>query len=154
MSKFIKELFTKQLLSEEDGVYRDRSRRFPDSSESDFDGGLDDGTDSSEYGTEGLGFDVSETEEKNFATVYAKVDQIESMMKELVDPKNQENLTRQLANFDRNDSIGKGLLDKLSRPILKSVDSLGSVKNMLDQVASAEPSLQRKIDAITSQNQG
>lgn len=150
MSNPLEQLFHTYLLKEAEGdsVYRDRD--FPEAQGSEFESGLDTGTDPTEYDTDDLGFDATEVAVDTFSEVYSKVSKIEDMMRDLVDPKVGKNLTQQLADVERKDSIGNGLLQKLEKPILKAVDALGSIKNQLDQIASMEPALKRRIEALES----
>lgn len=147
MSEHIKDLFLKHLLNEEEDVFRDRS--FPEENEtSDFEAGLDTDSVASDFGTDDLGFDPSAVVEQNFADVYAKVDKIDDMIKDLVDPKKENNLTTLLSKHDRADSIGDGLIQKLQRPIQKASLALSEVKIILDQIASSEESLQKRVDSL------
>ena len=163
----IQSLFKKQLLSEDfdtdmdtdpqddapqfGDMGDDKSSEFDDFPSSDtdsFEDGLDPDTNPRDFDTEGLGFDAEATDVENFSEVYNKVFEIKDLMASLIDPSNPENLTRLLANFDRKDSIGEGLLQKLVQPIRKATDSLASVTNQLDIIASSEEALARKIEGI------
>jgi hypothetical protein len=149
MSDIIKDLFTKHLLNEEEDVFRDRS--FPEENEAtDFEAGLDTDGVASDFETDDLGFDPAAVVEDNFAEVYAKVDKIEDMIQDLVDPKKDGNLTSLLSKHDRSDSIGDGLIQKLQRPIQKASLALAEVKIVLDQIASSEESLQKRVDSLKS----
>ena len=150
----IKKLFRDILLEQDDELFPDRNKRvdrntsFPEDDKESFNSGLDLDSDPSEFDTDGLGFDAIKASEDNFAEVYQKVYDIDRMVKSLIDPTNEKNLSKLLSIHDRSDSIGNGLVDQLKRPILKASNSLTEVKNMLDQTASLEPSLKRKIDAL------
>lgn len=159
MSKHIKELFHKHLVTEREGVLRDRSVRrpepaefnFPDGDEAAaFDAGLDNDSVASDFDTDDIGFNPTEVAQDNFEAVYDKVEQIDTMIKDLVDPKKDDNLTKLLSLQDRADSIGDGLVRKLQRPIEKASLALSEVKIILDQIASSEASLQKRVDALKS----
>lgn len=154
MSDKVRSLFTQHLLTERDAVLRNRripeEPAFVDDGEEAFEDSLDQGTDPSEFDTEGLGFDEKGTAEDNFVEVYEKVSNIERFYEDMIDPKNPRNLTRLLAQGDRNDSILNGVIQKLERPILKAVQSAQEVKAVLDGVASREESLRKKIEQLSA----
>lgn len=156
MSQQVKELFKTHLLKEEEEVFRDRSlpepseSDFPENTEGDFEAGLEVGSDPAEFDTDDLGFDPEQIREDNFAAVYQKVDKIDEMIKDLVDPKVEGNLTNLLSQHDRADSVGNGVIHKLEKPIQKASIALSEVKIILDQIASMEATLKRRIEALES----
>ena len=153
MSNKVKGLFSQHLLNErDDTVFKDREQTNgpPEDIESGegFEDTLDQGSDPSDFEVEDLGFDESEVASDNFAQIYQKVDTITKFYSELLDPSNENNLTRLLAIGDRNDSITNGALQKLQKPILNTAKASQEIKAVLDQIASAEPSLRKKVEAM------
>lgn len=157
MSQIIKDLFKETLLKEAEGdVFRSRdigerepaSDSFPEDEDGSFESGLEPEGDPTEFETEGLGFDPTQVDEDNFAEAYERVEQIDQMIKDLVDPKIDNNLTRVLSKYDRADSIGNGVVQQLKKPIVKASLALSEVKIILNQIASMEDSLKKRVEAI------
>ena len=149
MDNKVNDLFSFYLTEDDaNSVFRDR--KFPEGDGGEFESSLDRDTDGSDFETDGLGFDATETQLDNFAEVYGKVTMLDNTINDLVDPENESNLTRLLAVYDRPDSVGNGLSDKLTKPISNAAKALSEVKITLNQIASAEPALKRKIAALKS----
>lgn len=146
MSQQVEDLFKAYLLKEEEDVFRDRS--FPEEEEGDFEQGLDVDSEASDFDTDGIGFDPEAVSVDNFVKVYDKVDKIEEMISGLVDPKVDGNLTQLLSQNDRADSMGNGVIQKLEKPIQKASLALSEIKIILDQLASMEATLKRRIDSL------
>lgn len=137
----IKERFLKVLQEDESDIFRDR---IPSD---DFDSTLDDDTNSSDFDTEGLGFDPTETQENQFVDVYEKVVGYEETISDLIDP-DSGSLLQALSRMDRNDSIAKGAVDRVRRDAKKVSDSLSSIINEMKIIASMEESLRRKVESL------
>lgn len=154
MSNKVKGLFSQHLLNEEDSsVFKNREKVGPPSDikgDEGFEDTLDQGTDPADFEVEDLGFDEKDEMEKIILDIYKKNEMFNDFYEELVGPNNENNLTRLLALSDRSDSIANGTLQKLQKPILNGVKATQEIKAVLDQMASAEPSLRKKVEALNT----
>jgi hypothetical protein len=154
MSNKVKSLFSQHLLSErDDSVFKDRERGGPPEdmgSGEGFEDSLDPDSTPSDFEIEDLGFDESDEMEKIILNIYKKNEMFSKFYEELVGPNNESNLTRLLALSDRSDSIANGALQQLKKPILNGVKATQEIKAVLDQMASAEPSLRKKVEALNA----
>ena len=141
MSARVDRMFEKVLLREmdEDDVFRTRA--------GDFEAGLDAESNPEDFEVDGLGFDATAKQEDDFINAYEKVQTLQNIIAELIDP-DVNSLLKILSELDRNDSIAKGAVERVNRDAKKISDSASSIIHELMSIASREVSLSRKIKAI------
>lgn len=150
MSRINKMFLESFQINEEEGddIFRDRTQ----SDRQAYEGGMDRDTNPEDFETDDIGFDANSQQEEEFVKAFSKVDMLERTIEELISPDDgQGSLLKILAQLDRNDSIAKGVADRVRRDAKKASDSLSAIANELKTVASMEPSLRRKLESLQGQ---